>query len=625
MWFVLSILFFLPAVREETIRFVEKNIVHRSLHVSSWRAMMITLSYIGIVSGLSFIVIIWSFFNNIYRLLVGFFTRDLVCHFKKLWNEIPLLYKKSFCIILLGLNIVFALHTTSFIWSNHDWTYLFLDTAKLFSEGHIMQGRYFNELFGFIFTGGIFLPVFTNFIRFFFFSLAAVLLCHYWKLPKSLMLYSATGLLFVLQPYTISYLFFVGEVPAFMPLGFFVLLGFIFGDKAFRTDSKKEKAGYVLFAALWFWFAIGVYPVVVSTIAVIFAGKIVVDSISNDNIDKNIIQIVPMHIWTIVSIAIAVCFHLIAISLLKKTGVYEINYNTTTLPFHDIPSRIFATLKTSFVYMLSYKQPFFPKSFTLMFTALFLISLPTASTKILHYGKTLKMRIFNVVFFVVFFCAALFFSFISNLITTTDTLFQSRIDFFGIAYFHILIMITLFQHDFKFIRNAALLACILLIYISGISDFHAMKVWKLGFEAEKMEWNRIITRIETTPGFQNNKDYRVIILGTTRPYRPYFYSGETYGAGDLLTDSYMAGWGTSQILMFYTFTSHSKDWGDTGVWRQVLTRDSPPNEIKDIIGEIPHEIEKAKAWPSSDSIAIKNDLILIVLDQTELDKVRNLL
>jgi hypothetical protein len=618
---ILSVLLFLPAAREEIIRFVERNIVHRSLHASSWYAMMITLSYIGIVSSLSFIVIIYGFFDNIYNLITSLFTRDWVFQFKQLWNAIPLLYKKSFGIIFLGLNIVFALHTASFIWSNHDWTYLFLGTAKPFSEGHIMQGRYFNELFGFIFTGGIFLPVFTNLIRFFFFSWAAVLLCHYWKLPKSLLLYSVTGLLFVLQPYTISYLFFVGEVPAFMQLGFFVLLGFIFGDKVLGTDSKKEKAGYILFSALWFWFAIGVYPVVVSTIAVIFIGKIIVDFISNKNQDKNTIRIIPQHIWTIVSIIIAVCFHLTAISLLKETGVYEVNYNTTTLALHDIPFRIFSTLKASFTYLLSYRQPFFPESFTLVFTALFLTSLSAVGTGILRSRKPLKIRIFNVVLSLILFCAVLFFSFISNLITTADTLFQSRIDFFGIAYFHILIVITLFQHNFKFIRNISLLACILLIHISGISDFYAMKVWKLGFEAEKMEWNRIIARIETTPGFQNDRDYRVIVLGTTRAYRPYFYSGESYAAGDLLTDSYMAGWGTSQILMFYTFTSHSKD----GAWSQVLTRDSPPGEIKDIISEIPREIEKVQVWPSTDSIIIKDDLILIVLDKTELDKVRNLL
>jgi hypothetical protein len=618
---ILSVLLFLPAAREEIISLVERNIVHRSLHASSWYTMMITLSYIGIVSSLSLIVIIYGFFDNIYNLITGFFTKDWVSQFKQLWNAIPLLYKKSFGIIFLGLNIVFALHTASFIWSNHDWAYLFLDTAKPFSEGHIMQGRYFNELFGFIFTGGIFLPVFTNLVRFFFFSLAAVLLCHYWKLPKSLLLYSVTGLLFVLQPYTISYMFFVGEVPAFMQLGFFVLLGFIFGDKAFGTHTKKEKAGYVLFGALWFWFAIGVYPVVVSTIAVIFTGKIVVDFISDENNNKTIIQTISRHIWTIVSIAAAVCFHFIAISLLKKTGVYEINYNTTTLVPHDIPFRIFATLKASFGYLLSYKQPFFPKSFTLVFTVLFLISLSVVSTRIMRSGKSLKIRLFNVIFFLVLSFAVLFFSFTSNFISTADTLFQSRIDFFGIAYFHILIVIILFQHDFKFIKNISLLACIFLIHISGLSDFYAMKVWKLGFEAEKMEWNRIIARIETTPGFQNDRDYRVIILGTTRAYRPYFYSGEGYAAGDLLTDSYMAGWDKSQILMFYTFTSHSKD----GVWRQVLTRDSPSREIKDIIGEIPREIEKVQIWPSADSIAIKDDLILIALDQAELDKVRNLL
>jgi hypothetical protein len=155
-----------------------------------------------------------------------------------------------------------------------------------------------------------------------------------------------------------------------------------------------------------------------------------------------------------------------------------------------------------------------------------------------------------------------------------------------------------------------------LIYISAISDFYAIKVWKLGFDAEKMEWNRLIARIEVTDGYRDDKDYRLIILGSTRAYRPYFYDGK-YNQEDLLDWPYMAPWGSQPVRLLYVYTSHSKD----GVWRQVV-HNSEPEEFNEIIDKIADELESAEAWPSLKSIIIKDDIMFIALDQAELERVK---
>jgi hypothetical protein len=189
------------------------------------------------------------------------------------------------------------------------------------------------------------------------------------------------------------------------------------------------------------------------------------------------------------------------------------------------------------------------------------------------------------------------------------------VDFFGIALFHILIVAVLFQSKNNLHRNISLLLCFILIYISGISDFYAMKVWKLGFDAEKMEWNRIIARIESAHDYRNDKDYRLIILGSTRAYRPYFYDGK-YNQDDLLNWPYMAPWGSQPVRLFYAYTGHSRD----GVWRQ-LEPDAEPDEFESGIKKMADEIKKTEAWPAQNSIFIKDDIIFIALDGIELDRI----
>jgi hypothetical protein len=293
---------------------------------------------------------------------------------------------------------------------------------------------------------------------------------------------------------------------------------------------------------------------------------------------------------------------------------------TTTLGLRDMPLRLAEIAKASFGYLLDYKRPFFPRSFTLIFTGLLLVLVSAVCVKIIRAKIPFSTRLIDVLLFIVFCYAALIFSFASNFITKTDTLFWPRIDFFGIAYFHIFILAVLFKQRNKFVKNISLLSCFVLIYVCAISAFYAMKVWKLGFDAEKMEWNRIIARIEMTAGYQDDKDYQVIILGSTRAYRPYFYDGK-YHQDDMLDHSYMPPWASEwKVRVFYAYTVHSKN----GIWLQI-DLDSQPGEFKKLIAKMPDEIENAEAWPSLKSIFIKDDLMLIALNQAELDRVKQLL
>ncbi|MDR1636425.1 MAG: glucosyltransferase domain-containing protein [Treponema sp.] len=611
--FLVSISLFIPGVREMIIGFGEIHIVHRALTHPAWHERMIEWAYAGLVFSLLLAVVVTVFMKDVCKIADCFFNKDLVYSIRRLWTDIPMLYTKSFCAVFFGLNIVFALHTAIFMIGNHDWELLFSRSPLV--VGELAIGRYFYNIFSLVLMNGRFLPVLTNLVNFIFFALAAVMLCSYWRLPKSILIYSVTGLLFVLQPYIIARMYGMGG-GYYMTLPFFVLAGFFLGDKAVKQDSRTRRLGFVLLAALSFWFALGTYAVVVSTIAVVFIGRFVIEYTSEEK-PPRILKMAAAHIWTILAIVLALCFHVVVVAHLGKTGKLSTgSYMTETIGLRDIPSRLIEIVRVSFRYLFEYKVPFFPRSFTLLFTALFAVSLLAAGLKIFRSKIPAKTRFLNIAVFLILFYAALFFSFTSSLITNTDIFFWARVDFFGIAYFHILIVAVLFQSNINFHRNVSLLFCFILIYISAISDFYAMKVWKLGFDAEKMEWNRLIARIETTAGYQDDKDYRLIILGATRAYRPYFYDGK-YHQEDLLDWPYMASWGSQPVRLFYAYTAHSRD----GLWRQVV-HSKEPEEFNEIIDKMTDELEGAEAWPSLQSIFIKDDVIFIALDRTELERVK---
>jgi hypothetical protein len=609
--FLVSVSLLVPAIREMIIDFGEIY-VRRALTHPVWHERMAEWAYAGLAFSLLLAALVVAFIKDLFKAIDCFLQRDLVELIGQSWSRVPPLYKKSFCVVFLGLNIVFALHTATFMIGNHDWGLLFSRSPFV---GELAIGRYFYNLFSFVMLNGRFLPVLTNLVNFLFFSLAAVMLCSYWKLPKSLPVYSVTGLLFVLQPYTIARMYGMGG-GYYMILPFFVLAGFFLGDKAAGQDSRARRLGFVLLATLSFWFALGTYSVVVSTIAVVFIGRFVVEYVSEEK-PPGILKMAAAHVWTIIAIVVALCFHIVVIVHLMETGRLDLDsYMTETIGVRDIPSRFVEIVRASFGYLYEYKVPFFPRAFTLLFTALFVISLAAVSLKIFCSRVPVKTRFLNTAVFIVLFYAALFFSFTSNLITNTNIFFMARVDFFGIAYFHILIAAVLFCQPVGLQRNISLLFCAVLIYISAISDFYAMKVWKLGFEAEKMEWNRIIARIETTDNYQDDKDYRLVILGSTRAYRPYFYDGK-YNQEDLLDWPYMAPWGSQPVRLLYAYTGHSRD----GVWRQVEPG-SEPLEFAACIRAVSGEIHEVEAWPSQKSIFVKDDIMLIALDKAELDRIK---
>lgn len=146
------------------------------------------------------------------------------------------LYRQSFWIVFIALNIVFGFHTLSFLWGNHDWAAVFY---RYGITSEIYMGRYTQNLISLFLQDGMMLPLLNNILAFLGFALASVWLCMYFNIQKRLYIWLIVSFVLTLQPFTFTRLYY-----AFQVAGLFIaiaigILGFVLAKKAGEFSSNK--------------------------------------------------------------------------------------------------------------------------------------------------------------------------------------------------------------------------------------------------------------------------------------------------------------------------------------------------------------------------------------------------
>jgi hypothetical protein len=417
--------------------------------------------------------------------------------------------------------------------------------------------------------------------------------------------------------------FFLIDGEVFLTLPFFVMSGFFLCEKAANFQSWHKLLLFIG-AILCFWFVLGTYPVIMNTIAVVFFGRLLIDFISSK--DKNLRQLISYKISTVSAITIGMALHYVVILWLQHKNIILNAYNSGIISMSEVPSRCLLIIKTIPKYLYSYNLPFFSQFFTSMWTFLLFLSIGSSVYEFMQEKNGYGKRFFNTMVMMLFLFITLFVSFSTNLISNGTTFYTERTDFFGIAFFHVFILTMLFNLHIQrvIIKNIIFLCCVSMLFVCVVQDFRAQKIWYFGFEVEKQQWMRIINRIETTPKFEADKTYKVLILGTTLPYRPFFYTyrktKKLIESGSLLNYPFMASWGPFNLEPL----DHYSAYGLRGKWRQIPP-DWSPDEFKIAAESVKEEILKAEPWPASSSVQIKNDIILVVLDKNDLEKTKSLI
>ncbi|MDR0822540.1 MAG: hypothetical protein LBN20_02010 [Endomicrobium sp.] len=211
--------------------------------------------------------------------------------------------------------------------------------------------------------------------------------------------------------------------------------------------------------------------------------------------------------------------------------------------------------------------------------------------------------------------------------------------FFGDAFLHIFPIALIFIQRFHLPKNLMVIVCLVLINICLIQDALALKIWKFGFEAEKMLLNRIMMRIEENPKFSNNKRYEIITIGSFPSYRPYYYekTNEKIGSSSLLQGGYNRAW-----IVFFPEFKFGNSFGISGTLYRSLIKKIPGTfsqkaidavdrryaSALELVKYMREEIDNAQVWPSKNSIFVKDGIkddmgiVIIILNERELDNIK---
>ena len=580
----------------------------------------VTLSF-GIRKPISFEDIVWNrlvglfiacsllpFCSDILRGLVnGLNKKDIVQVITDSYRSIDVVYRRAFWIIFGVLCFAFGFHAISFMWGNHDWDFVG-GFISLPWDGRAFEGRYAVYLLKKLFLGDVYLPLIYDVIAFLSLALNAVLLCTYWKLEKRVIYFVLCGLILTVQPFTLSVMYYVHMLPeAFIGVTF-ALTALMLGEKiAFDKSSHTRKVAFFLLSIVLINLSLAMYPVLLNTIAVAFVGRLLVQSFHWDGSWNQFkAQFTPFSVS-------AICVAL-GIVLYKGmvTFVFPLNkdvYNTQTLPFEQLPERLWTLFKQCFHQLYEYPFPFISQGILWVFLGFtILIALH------IYLTGNVKQKIVRLILL-----GGALFSTQTAMIVADQHVIADRIELFGLVVFEMLVAVLIFT-ELKKLHNLNILAAIGVVWVSIVNDLDCLRVWKLGFDAEKMLWNRVLARLETQKGFDINHKYKVVNIGSLMPMRPRYATNSTFGQGfSLPLVSFSYNLHPFDLITFYA----PINFVSLKVWlrgNKMLTDLETGYKIELKRLWEAGILDKAQVWPHENGLIVWKDVILIVTDVEMLEK-----
>jgi hypothetical protein len=492
----------------------------------------------------------------------------------------------------------------NFQWGNHDWEFL-IGQGNYNRVGH---GRFMAFLFPMIFTFSNYLPFISYFWLHIGVALTVIMLLIYWRAPKSILIFIMIGLLFVLNPYRIVWFFFVMGETCVSWLPVCVLLGLILSENAAKTANKIKTITLNSASIILFFIALSSYPVVINIFCAVVIGRFIIDLHSIDINKENAIKIFNQFKYQILNFFISGLLFLSVILILKyKQIIKPMQHTTALLPLNDILPRIFALMRDIFSSLSSAHFVFIPKYYTWIFLIVIITALMVSLIYMISKTESAKGKIVKIFIWTASLFFLLFLSQFSNIITR-DYMWTTRVLYYSFPYMQVLMLILIFKfNNAVFVKNITILLCFALIYISVLQDFEAQKVWKLGFESEKMMWNRAIYTIESNPNYVKDKKYNIFQVGLFPSMRSKYYKNKHGEDLYLLNSPYDANWLPGRIIQFYSNIKIDKRFSELD--------DKTIDKFKD-------ELKKAKVFPAKQSVMIKENDIVIILDGRALSNIK---
>ena len=500
----------------------------------------------------------------------------------------------TWIIATLVLCLNFAPLLFNFIWGNHDWMPLLAGSTL---KSGLIEGRFSQYIFiNLLFDGNI-LPILNIVFGFLLYSFSIVLLTtkvfsfNTKSFASNIIILSAITLPYIIE---ILYFQFICLSQLIWPL--IITLSIIFIQKA----TTEHKIINTLIGTILLLLAIGGYPASINMYITISCLLFI--QLNNStllNLKTNIIKFIPFIISAITSLIILKVIYI----YLQNNNLMLTLYNNSTIGLANFASKLHQTVATSILSLLQ-PLPFFNALFKLTSFAIFILfainyifSAKKNQTKLIHTALIITLLI----------CIK-FSAFLTN--ETSDNYFAQfdpigfmvRTDFYSIP---TLLLFSLFylNNKKKYIyKNIVFTLSIILLWLNLNANYTFCKTSLLGFKAENMLTDRIITRIHSHPEFNSQKAYSLLQIGEIS-LRPKYYTPNTlekYGYYTLNTP-FTRFWVAQEYYNFYTtydFVANSNN----------LSPQNLDNNFNDFISN------KIKTWPNQDSIYIDNSHILVIMN-----------
>ena len=413
----------------------------------------------------------------------------------KKWQAISPISKKSFLWVFLITNIVFLFHTVQYMWGNHDWI-LLKNGMPLYEM--LWCGRFTGGLIQQVF-GGDLLPVINNIFCFTGFTFAMIYLAKYWKVPQTPLNYTLFGLFIILMPYTLSWLWYIKQTSLYWNV-FFVIYALYISQRKTYTSS--------VIAIILMVISLGAYASIISTIAIVLLGRILMDIILEQ---KSIKELFHTYLRTGINIVISVIiFKLILVYYDQIGKISHDIYNTDYISLEDLPQKLKLVLKTcAEIFYVS--QPYISTPHKII------ISLPILY--VLY--RIIKNRPQQIILGMLLLFAVILSGQLTNLMAKADVFsYMIRVNFFSQPYIWALFIAICLQGK-KGIQSLCIIMMSIALWLNVLSDMRYQKVHYLGFKAEMQIYTDITTRIKQNENFALGKQYTFVSTGPL-VYRKFF-------------------------------------------------------------------------------------------------------
>lgn len=494
---------------------------------------------------------------------------------------------------LAALCLNFSPLLFNFIWGNHDW--LPLNGQNSWLSG-LIEGRLTQYIFLNILLGGNILPFLNTFLGFIAYTAALTLLfTRFFKFssPAAPLLITAAATL----PYITEIVYFQYLVLSQLLWPLVIVFALLAAQKAATTPSFLK---YTVLSALLLFFAVSGYPASVNlyiTAAILW----IINNCQKDSLKPQ--AIIRTAFPFAISLITALILLLLAYRWLKQNHYMLALYNSQPKTLAELFLSIPGTIKSAALSLLT-PQPFLPLSLKILITAAVIaFAVMYLKSAVSKKDFTIRMILLLALPLCAKFSTWLAADSPDNPLLQYDpAAFMVRTDFYAIPCLTGFCLCKLAALPQKICKNISAAIATIILLINFNANLAYCKTNLLGFKAENLLLERLISRIEQHPRYLPRTPYTIVQAGEL-PLRPRYYTPaslfEKYGYYTLKAP-FSRHWIAFEYYNFYAPAPFVRE------GTAINSADITPQMINFFTAKI-------SPWPAPDSVYVDNRYAVIAL------------